>query len=175
QTKIYNLAYGVLHNHEEAQDAAQEIYLRVWCGLANFRGEAQFTTWLYRIAVNTCLNRLRHLRPQRNRLDSEDPLDGMAAPDSDPAALTIHKERRESLWEAVERLPTKYRLVITLFYQRQLSYQEIAEKLSLPPGTVKGHLNRARRALAKILDGMREYEDIRLRIGPERATSIPGI
>lgn len=152
QTSVYNLAYSILHNHEEAQDIVQEIYLRVWRALPNFRGDAKFSTWLYRVVINTCLNRRRQLRTQLSMVDSEEALRRLSAPDTDPLANALDQERNEFLWALVDRLPEKYRLVISLFYQQQLSYQEIADLLSLPLGTIKAHLNRAREALARSLN-----------------------
>jgi RNA polymerase sigma-70 factor (ECF subfamily) len=84
-------------------------------------------------------------------VDAEDALLNLATPELDPAAEMIANQRNEALWAAVDRLPQKYQLVITLFYQQQMSYQEVAQMLSLPLGTIKAHLNRAREALARSL------------------------
>jgi len=162
QGRVYNLAYGVLGNHEEAQDVSQEIYLRVWQSLPRFRGDAKFSTWLYRVGINTCLNRRRQLRSQLAVVDGDKALQRYAAPSGDPLGATIEKERREALWAVVDQLPSKYRLVIILFYQHQLAYREIADLLSLPLGTVKAHLNRARRALAERICLAQEARDVRL-------------
>lgn len=151
QGRIYNLALSILHDHEEAQDMVQEAYVRAWRALPSFRGESQFSTWLYRIVVNTCLNRRRHLRAQVRVVDGEETLQRLQSGEQDVLAATVDQERRQSIWSAVGNLATKYRLVITMFYQEQLSYQQIADLLSLPLGTVKAHLNRAREALAKRL------------------------
>ncbi len=137
QNAVYNLAYNVLHNREEAQDMTQEVYLRVWRTLPSFRGDSKFTSWLYRITVNACLNRRRQLRKQLYVVDSDDIMEHLIASRGDPVAIAIANERHALVWGAVDRLPEKYRLVITLFYQEQLSYQEIADILSLPLGTVK--------------------------------------
>ena len=162
QGRVYNLAYSVLGNHEEVQDIAQEIYLRVWRSLPGFRGDAKFSTWLHRISINTCLNRRRQLRAQLGVVDGEEVLGRFVSPHGDPVAATIDKQRREALWQAVDHLPEKYRLVIVLFYQHQLSYREITEMLSLPLGTVKAHLNRARQALANSLRLAQEDGDVSL-------------
>jgi len=157
QDEVYNLAYHVLGNSQEAEDIVQEVYLRVWRALPGFRGEARFSSWLYRITLNACLNRRRELRTQLHVLDAEEALEQLAAPaHENPVELAIEHERKASLWRAVSRLPRKYRLVLTMFYQQQLSYKEIAEHLALPLGTVKAHLNRARRALAGLLRRKRE-------------------
>ena len=159
QARVYNLAYGILRSREEAEDTAQEIYLRVWRALPGFRGEARFTTWLYRIATNLSLNRRRHLRTRLREVENEGALDRIASPQAGPASEAMREDRRTWLWRAVSDLPNKYRVVITLFYQQQLSYDEVAEMLSLPLGTVKSHLNRARRALAKALSRQNEESD----------------
>lgn len=151
QNDVYNLSYSILRSHEEAEDMAQEIYMRVWRALPSFRGDSKFGTWLYRIGVNACLNRRRQLRSQLYLIDSASELETKITDGDDPATSAIDSERNRALWAAVERLPEKYRLMITMFYQQQLSYDEIASMLSLPLGTVKAHLNRARQALAASL------------------------
>ena len=159
QARVYNLAYGILGNVQEAEDAAQEIYLRVWRALPGFRGDAKFTTWLHRIATNLSLNRRRHLRTRLHEVDDEGTLDGMLSSEKGPAAAAASDDARRKLWRAVSALPAKYRVVITLFYQQQLSYAEVAQTLALPLGTVKSHLNRARKALASSLGQQRESAD----------------
>jgi len=151
QTGVFNLAYRILGNREEAEDLTQEVFLRVWRVLPDFRGDSKFTTWLYRVTSNACLNRRRQLRSHLYQVDSEQTLNRMPSLGPGPAELARESDRRHCIWSAVDKLPPKYAVVITLFYQEQLSYQEIAEVLSLPLGTVKAHLNRARKALAKAL------------------------
>ena len=153
---VYNVAYGVLANAQEAQDMTQEVYLRVWRSLPTFRGDSAFGTWLYRITVNVCLNRRRQLRARPSQTEAEGLLEQLPAPGPDPLSLALQRERNEYLWGLVGRLPENYRLVILLFYQQQLSYAQIAEVLSLPLGTVKAHLNRARKALARTLKQVSE-------------------
>ena len=160
QVDTYNLAYSVLRNPQEAQDMTQEVYLRVWRALPDFRGDSKVQSWLYRVTVNTCLNRRRQLRHELLLVDADDALMGLAARGPTAAEHVALKERNEALWAAVARLPDKYRLVITLFYQQELSYHEIAELLTLPLGTVKAHLNRARKALAESLRAIEENDDV---------------
>ncbi len=157
---VYNLAYRILGNAQEAEDMTQDVFVRVWRALPEFRADSKFTTWLYRIVVNTSLNRRRQLRAELQTVDHDDALNGLALPreasGADPSAAAIDRETIAALWAAVERLSAKYRLVIALFYQEGLSYEEIAELLALPLGTVKSHLSRARRALAKVLRTRKE-------------------
>ncbi len=152
QTYVYNLAYRLLRDEDEAQDLAQDALLRAWRMLPTFRGESRFTTWLYRLVVNLGLNRLAwlHRRPQETLLEERLPAAsaGLAA---DPQLLHDAEERRRFIWQAVDSLPEKYRIVISLYYQHDRSYQEIADILQLPINTVKTHLARARQRLASPL------------------------
>jgi len=160
QSGVYNLAYSVLGNHEEAEDVTQEVYLRVWRSLPDFRGDARFTTWLYRVAVNSSLNRRRKLKGWVEAVEDDGVLERLPSSAVDPAAAAIEEERNRALWAAVRRLPEKYRVVITLFYRQQLTYEEMADVLAMPLGTIKAQLNRARQALAGMLHvGQEEQRD----------------
>ena len=151
QTQVYNLAFQILRNPQEAEDLAQQAYLRAWRALPGFRGEAKFTTWLYRITTNVCLNRRRQLG---RTVDLDDTgLAMLPDPRPQPEATALERLERAALWQAVAQLPDKYRTVLTLFYQAQLSYEDVATALALPLGTVKAQLNRARHALARLVKG----------------------
>jgi len=158
QQNVFNVAMGVLSNQQEAEDMTQEVFVRVWRSLPTFRGDSAFGTWLYRITVNACLNRQRKLGARLRRTDDAELLARLPSAAPDPQDVAIQRERRERVWSLVEELPDKYRLVIILFYQQQLSYREISEVLSLPLGTVKAHLNRARTSLARRLRQQSEQE-----------------
>lgn len=152
QRYVYNLAYRLLRDGREAEDLAQEAFLRAWKGLGTFRGDAKFTTWLYRIVTNLCYNRLEGLR--RELLDvSLD--DGDLAPAlfhaREPPVVVETAESHTFLHRQVAALPDKYRLVISLFYLQGFSYQEMAHVLDIPLGTVKTHLFRARQRLKQYL------------------------
>jgi len=154
QRYVFNLAYRVLNDYAEAEEITQEAFVRVWRGLAGFQDRARFTTWLYRIVYNLCLNRLPGL--QREMRQTE-PLDeGLAETAPSPTDLFDERERAAFLHEQLARLPVKYRLIITLRHLQELSYEEIAAVLNLPLGTVKTHLHRAHRLLA---DRLEHWED----------------
>jgi RNA polymerase sigma-70 factor, ECF subfamily len=150
---VYNLALRTLGNPQDAQDIAQDAFLRAWTSLGSFRAESQFRTWLYRIVLNLCLNRIPHLRRELAQLADEEAADS-PLPDSraaDPLSTLEAVERRKFLHRAIDRLPEQYRLLIILRYHGDLAYDEIASLLNLPLGTVKTGLFRARERLRAAL------------------------
>ena len=158
QRYVYNLALRVLKNEEEALDVAQETFVRAWTALSNFRGQSQFRTWLYRIVTNLCYNRLPNLRRSLNELGNEVISE---IPDADirfsnPAQRLESHELRSYLHKAIDELDENYRLLISLRYQNELSYEEIATTLNLPLGTVKTGLFRAKEQLRRALECYQE-------------------
>jgi RNA polymerase sigma-70 factor (ECF subfamily) len=153
QDFVYDLALRVLRDPAESEDLAQEAFVRAWLGLPNFRGQAQFRTWLYRIVTNLCYNRLPSLRRELTSL-GDDCLDNMVCDEVlniNPADSLEARERRAALYHAIEQLPDSYRLLVTLRYQQELSYEEIAAVVNLPLGTVKTGLFRAKERLRQSL------------------------
>ncbi len=166
QRYVFNLAYRVLDDYTEAEDVTQEAFVRVWRGLSSFRGQARFTTWLYRIVHNLCLNRLPRLRQE---LLQTAPLEEVLPnPDPSPTDLFDVQEQVAFLHAQLDRLPEKYRLVLTLRYLQQLSYDEIAAVLDVPMGTVKTHIHRARQLLREQL---RQWE--KHTVGDESSADVP--
>src|SRR5512141_1666575 len=158
QRYIYNLALRVLRNEEEALDIAQETFLRAWTALPNFRGQSQFRTWLYRIVTNLCYNRLPNLRRSLSDL-GDDVISEIPETDltfDNPARGFESRELRSHLHHAIENLDENYRLLISLRYQNELSYEEIAGMLNLPLGTVKTGLFRAKEQLRRALESYQE-------------------
>jgi RNA polymerase sigma-70 factor (ECF subfamily) len=147
QRYVFNVAYRVLNDYAEAEDITQEAFVRAWRGLPGFRGQARFTTWIYRIVHNLCLNRLPGLK--RELLRTEPLEEALAASTPSQAELVEVRERVAFLHAQLDQLPEKYRLVLTLRYLQHLSYDEIAAALDLPVGTVKTHIHRARRLLVE--------------------------
>jgi RNA polymerase sigma-70 factor (ECF subfamily) len=148
QRDVYRLCYRYVNNHHDANDMAQEVFLRAYRAISKFRGESAFSTWLYRIAVNTCLN-FRSLK----RLPQE-PL-SEALPDGAPAAADemLRRERAELVRAAVSRLPEKQRATLILKVYHDLTHEEVAGILGSSIGTVKANLfhalNNLRKALAQ--------------------------
>jgi RNA polymerase sigma-70 factor (ECF subfamily) len=151
---VYNLALRSLGNSEDAADAAQDAFIRAWVGLADFRGQSRFRTWLYRIVINLCINRSPRLRKDLEALTHDEFLE-LPSPET-VAAKVEQRELRAIVYREVERLPEQYRLLISLRYQHELTYEEIANLLDLPLGTVKTGLFRAKERLRERLTAYEE-------------------
>ena len=154
QRYIYNLALRVLKDADEALDLTQETFVRAWTALPNFRGQSQFRTWLYRIVTNLCYNRLPNLRRSLTDL-GDDVISEIPETDlsfDNPARGFESRELRSHLHHAIENLDENYRLLISLRYQNELAYEEIASMLNLPLGTVKTGLFRAKEQLRHALE-----------------------
>ena len=159
---VYTLTNRLLSNNQEAEDLAQETFIRAWRSIGTFRGDAQFRTWLYRIATNLCYNRLPKLKQELLALD---PDGGLVI--SDPAPRTeqqvIRAEQQTELKDMIDTLPESYRLLIVLRHVQDLSYVEIAQITDLPLGTVKTGIFRARKILK---------ERLKSRWGSERKENV---
>jgi len=145
---VYTLAYRVLGDHGEAEDVAQETFLRAYECLADFRGEARFSTWLYRICYNLCVNRF-----QRKNRDASTETAPEALPSSTSGSCEqlLLKEQQHLLNWALSRLKAELREVVLLYHTDHLSYEEIASVLGHPVGTVRSRLHRGRGELKAIL------------------------
>ncbi len=145
---VYRVALRILGN-EDAQDASQEVWVRVWRNITKFRGQSAFTTWLYRITVNTCLS-TRRKKQDREAREFGGELSYLPIPpgyEEDPETTALAEERREELFRALERVRAEHRAALVLRHMEGLSYAEIAEILDVPDGTAKGWVNRGRAAL----------------------------
>jgi len=151
QRYVYNLALRVVKDENEALDLTQETFVRAWTALPNFKGQSQFRTWLYRIVTNLCYNRLPNLRRSLNDLGDDVMEDIPETNFNAPASEFESNETRQHLYQAIDALDANYKLLITLRYQNELSYDEIASTLNLPLGTVKTGIFRAKEQLRKSL------------------------
>ena len=151
QRYVYNLALRVVKDENEALDLTQETFVRAWTALPNFKGQSQFRTWLYRIVTNLCYNRLPNLRRSLNDLGDDVMEDIPETKSSTPAQEIESNETRQHLYQAIDSLDAHYKILITLRYQNELSYDEIASTLNLPLGTVKTGIFRAKELLRKSL------------------------
>ena len=133
----------------DAQDASQEVWIRVWANIKTFRGESAFSTWLYRITMNTCLGVLRKKRIREARELGEETayLPETSGGDADPEAAALGSERRDEIWAALRSVRAEHGAALVLRHMEGLSYAEIAEVLGVPVGTAKGWTNRGQAAM----------------------------
>jgi RNA polymerase sigma-70 factor (ECF subfamily) len=153
EKKVYNLALRMCGSPEDARDVAQEAFLSAWRGLPRFRGEAGFSTWLYRLTQNAAIDHLRRTRRQQGERSLEDEILGLDAADPTPSPQeqTEGAELRWAVLAALEQLSEEHRQVLVLREVQEMRYEEIAGELGLDLGTVKSRISRARSALRKIL------------------------
>ncbi len=153
EKKVYNLALRMCGSPEDARDVAQEAFLSAWRGLPRFRGEAGFSTWLYRLTQNAAIDHLRRTRRQQGERSLEDEILGLDAADPTPSPQeqTEGAELRRAVLAALEQLSEEHRQVLVLREVQEMRYEEIAGELGLDLGTVKSRISRARSALRKIL------------------------
>lgn len=158
QVVAYNVALRILGSPEDAQDAAQEALIKVFKSLGSFKAEAQFSTWLYRIVVNTCNDYLRRERRHTHfsldqQLETDDGSITRDVPDESMAPERVHEKRvlQEKVQRAIQALPEQQRTVVVLRDIEGMSYEVIASMLDLPVGTVKSRINRGRDALRQLL------------------------
>lgn len=152
QSYVYSIALSLMRRPEDAADVTQDAFLRLCQSIGTYRGETRFTTWLYRLVTNLGLDSLRRRgRHAEAVLDVEtsEVLDD--DPQVDPSRLVDRRETAARVRSALARLPTAQRLALTLYYFRELKYEEIAEVLGLPLNTVKAHIRRGKLALARSL------------------------
>lgn len=153
ENKVYHLALKMCGSPEDAADVAQEAFLAAWRGLPNYRGEAGFSTWLYRLTSNAAIDHLRRSKRQWGELSLDDEELGLDAVDggSTPHAAAEGTELRDAVENGLAQLSDDHRRVLVLREMEGLSYEEISDKLGLDLGTVKSRISRARNALRKIL------------------------
>ena len=161
---IYNLIYRMVRNKEEVEDLTQEAFIKAFASLRSFNEEYAFSTWLYKIATNNCIDYIRKKKLETFSIDkpieSKDSEITFEVPDTSyqPDKEIIAEQRKELVEEAINSLPEKYHRVIILRHHQEKNYEEIAKILKLPIGTVKAHLFRAREMLYRYLrQKMRNY------------------
>ena len=157
QTKVYNLALRMVGSEQDAFDMSQEAFIKAYNSIALFRGDSRFSVWLYRLTTNVCLDFLRsegrRAHGSLTYLSEEDDEKELEIPDDrfSPETLAEKKELREAVNKGLMSLPKDYRAILLLREIDGLSYEEIAEALSLEEGTVKSRIFRARKRLCAIL------------------------
>jgi RNA polymerase sigma-70 factor (ECF subfamily) len=153
QRRVFNMVMRMLQDYEEASEVTQEAFLAAWQGLPSFRGEARFATWLYRITYHCCLRQLERRKRERDLqavIEAEQTLEGMHR-EQRAEDILEQRDRQAMVREQMEQLPSQYRMVLILRHLQEMTYEEIADILSMPVGTIKTHLFRARNLLKKRL------------------------
>jgi RNA polymerase sigma factor (sigma-70 family) len=171
QGLVTQLVFKMIRHPADRPDIAQEVYLKVFRSLAGFKFQAKFSTWVGQITYNTCLHYLE--KKQLVLLDPAEaaPADAaeaghgassllVAGPDSDPETVLFGHDLAGILGTAIEQLPPLYRTLVSLYHQQELSYEEIAQITSLPDGTVKNYLFRARKLLKQQLLARYHRDDL---------------
>lgn len=152
QRPVYNLCYRMLGNAEEAEDAAQETFIRAYTNLGKFNIERKFINWVLTIASNHCVDRLRKRRIHLESLEEEPYAEKVSLPESvNPHSRAERREASEKMQEWLNELPPDYRAPIILHYWYGYSYEEISEIMSITVPAVKSRLHRARKRIAKII------------------------
>ena len=149
--KVFNLAYKFVGKHDEAEDLTQDIFLKIFKALATFDRRANFQTWIISISRNLCIDHYRSVRKERETIAREVDAATLspASKDASPLKALEHRDMRELLRKALEHLPLTLRTAVVMRDLQELSYQEIADALGLPEGTVKSRINRGRLELAR--------------------------
>lgn len=158
QRRVYNLVLRMLQQPEEAHEVTQETFLAAWQGLPSFRGQARFSTWLYRIAYNCALKQLdirKRDQALRQAIQGEHE-DRLADQEEQVGAELETRDRQTVVRQHLANLPSKYRIVLILRHLQDLSYEEMAEILMMPIGTIKTHLFRARNLLKERLQAFEQ-------------------
>jgi len=158
--KVFNVAYKFVGKHDEAEDLTQDIFFKIFKSLDTFDRRANFQTWLISISRNLCIDHYRSVRKERETVDREvDAADlAPATPEPGPVAALEQRDRVALLKQAMSALPESLRTAVLMRDIQELSYQEIADRLRLPEGTVKSRINRGRTELARQIRKLRGKE-----------------
>ena len=158
EKNVYNLALRMTGNTEDAYDMSQEAFLKAWRALSTYQFDAAFSTWLYRLTTNVCLDFLRKRNRQAHSSlttedENEEPREySVPDPAPGPEEQAVSSWQQEAVQAAMQQLPEDYRLVLQLRVVEDLPYEQIADVMGIPVGTVKSRLSRARLQLKKLLE-----------------------
>ena len=178
QRKVYAIAYGMLKDREDAMDVAQEAFVKVYKYLDHFKGDSSFYTWLYRIAVNICIDVIRKkggTRGEDVEFDEQIAHDTAQAQigalgsrlGTNPQKSALRRELAEKIQEALEQIPEKHRAILLLREVEGMSYEDLSRVLEIPKGTVMSRLFHARAKVQKILSEYLELDESKTGVGSE--------
>jgi RNA polymerase sigma-70 factor (ECF subfamily) len=152
QRPVYNLCYRILGEAAEAEDAAQETFLRAYTKLNTYQHDRKFSSWLLSIASHYCIDRLRRRRYQTVSWDDLPPWRWLPATEPEPEEATLTHETHDTLRQLLDTLPADYRATVVLRYWHEMSYDEIAAMLETTVSAIKSRLFRARQMMAKVAE-----------------------
>lgn len=169
---IYTLVYRLVEHRETAEDLTQEIFIKLYRSLVHFRGDAKFTTWVYRLTVNlvTDYRRSQRRKPYEAILDKVKNWFGNRQ--EEPEAAVLQKEEQQTMLKLLSELPDKYRLILYLYHYKQLSYQEIADATQLPLKTIETRLYRGKALLKQKWQEVRNNEQTSSASGRSSSATI---
>jgi len=150
QRPVYNLCYRMLGDSTEAEDAAQETFLRAYTKLSTYKPTRKFSSWLFSIASHYCIDRLRKRRYQMVSWDDLPPWRMIPATDPEPEESTLRKEQQTDVRQLLDSLPADYRAAMILRYWHEMPYDQIAETLETTVSAIKSRLFRARQMMAEV-------------------------
>ena len=158
--KVFNVAYKFVGKHDEAEDLTQDIFLKIFKALKTFDRRANFQTWIISISRNLCIDHYRSVRKERQTIARDVDTSDLqpASADRGPYQAVEHQDLRALLRQALQTLPVTLRTAVILRDLQELSYQEIADRLGLPEGTVKSRINRGRIELAHQLRRLQDKQ-----------------
>jgi RNA polymerase sigma-70 factor, ECF subfamily len=165
--RVFNIAYKFVGKHDQAEDLTQDVFLKLYKSLDTFDRRANFQTWLISVSRNLCIDHYRSVRKERETMNRDvDPADlSPVSNTKSPQASLEQRDRVELLRHALGKLAPTLRNAVMLRDIQELSYQEIADRLQLPEGTVKSRINRGRTELARQIQRLREQQDAVPRTG----------
>jgi RNA polymerase sigma-70 factor (ECF subfamily) len=165
--KVFNVAYKFVGRHDQAEDLTQDVFLKLYKSLDTFDRRANFQTWLISVSRNLCIDHYRSVRKERETINRDvDPSDfALASRDTRVDTQLEQRDRVKLLRKALDKLAPTLRTAVMLRDIQELTYQEIADRLHLPEGTVKSRINRGRTELARQIQRLREEQDAVPRTG----------
>lgn len=165
QTKAYNIALRILGNEEDAKDAVQDAFIKIYRSLSKFRGDSSFYTWVYRIVTNTCYDLIKKRKKDQNKVTSltsydnsrEGEIEDIKDIVYEPEKMIDRKEDKEAIIRCLNKLSYDHKIIIILRDIQGFSYEEISQILDCSEGTVKSRINRARHKLKEIIVSTMEH------------------
>ena len=168
--KVFNIAYKFVGRHDEAEDLTQDVFLKLFKSLRTFDRRANFSTWLISISRNLCIDHYRSMRREYDLVTHDVDVGSLARPSTidSPQVALERRDRVALLRAALNKLAPSLRTAVMLRDIQELTYQEIADRLKLPEGTVKSRINRGRTGLARQIQKLRQQQEASLRTGVPR-------